>query len=82
MSSREALESELALFELGERMEAAREAYRADSSDENKQAYRALVDELDAARTAHITAFGPPAAKAGDAVAQPETVAADIDAGL
>jgi len=74
--------SSLSLEELAERMEATRETFRTDPSDDNKTAYKNAVHEFDVARTDAVTAqeLQAVAASDGDAVITPDTLAASAEA--
>jgi len=80
MSDVARLRAELALAELAEVLEAAREAVHADKTPANIEAYRAASAAAAAARSEFRTNFAAPVPKEGDAVAKPGTVAAEAEA--
>lgn len=73
MSDVKRIKSELALAELAETLEQARDAMHANSNEKTLAAYRAASDEMAAARSSHrekySTQVGP-----GDAAPEVDTI--------
>lgn len=79
--NREKLEDELAIAKLVEEYEAIRPIVEDKSTytDEAMAQYRALNDQIAAARTAFKVKYPPEAPEEGDAVATPEPVQASTN---